>query len=274
MADTANATVDLQKKVSEITDEASIATLMSKTNEARLRFVTIRAQVRDEIQMGEGGKRIDSELVPLALSLRKSLDELTSYLKSRSKEATTALATTVQDARMILIAICAIALAIGALIAWVTTRAITSPMRDAVLIAENIANGDLSSKFESDRPDEIGSMLRRLLLMQQKLHAAFSDIRQSTGEIELASGEVADGNADLSQRTEQAASNLQQTASSMEELTSRVMQSTAAARTANQLAVSAAQVAQRGGEVVADVVTTMTEIKATLKKPLFFGALF
>lgn len=266
MADTANATIEVQKKVAEITDEEKISALMKTVNESRARFVAIRAQVRDEIQMGEGGKRIDAELVPLALSLRKSLDELTSYLKSRSKEATTALTKTVQDARLILIAICAIALAIGALIAWVTTRAITSPMRDAVLIAENIANGDLSSKFESDRPDEIGSMLRRLLLMQQKLHAAFSNIRHSTGEIELASREVADGNADLSQRTEQAASNLQQTASSMQELTSRVMESTAAARTANQLAASAAQVAQRGGDVVAQVVTTMTDINDSSTK--------
>ena len=266
MAATANITVDLQKKVSEITNEETVSALMKTVNESRARFVTIRAQVRDDIQMGEGGKRIDSELVPLALSLRKSLDELTSYLKSRSKEATTGLTTTVQDARLILIAICAIALAIGALIAWVTTRAITSPMRDAVLIAENIANGDLTSQFESDRPDEIGSMLRRLLLMQQKLQAAFSEIRQSTGEIQLASSEVADGNSDLSQRTEQAASNLQQTASSMEELTSRVMQSTASARTANQLAVSAAQVAQRGGAVVAEVVTTMADINDSSNK--------
>ncbi len=260
MAATANATAELQKKVSEITDEQKIAAQVAKVNESRARFVGIRAQVRDDIQMGEGGKRIEAELVPLAQSLLKSLDELVASLKARSASANQGLGDTVQGARLILIAICAVALAVGALIAWLTTRAITNPMRDAVSIAENIAHGDLSHTFESDRPDEIGSMLRRLSLMQQKLHAAFSDISQSTGQIQLASSEVATGNADLSHRTEQAASNLQETASAMEQLTGTIRQSTDSARTANQLAVSAAQVAQRGGQVVAQVVTTMDEI--------------
>ncbi|HCY15539.1 MAG: hypothetical protein A2Z93_02020 [Curvibacter sp. GWA2_64_110] len=260
MAATANATVGLQKKVTDVTDEPAIAAMVEKINQARTRFVSIRAQVRDDIQMGEGSKRIDAELVPLAQSLLKSLDELVLNLKSRSTTATEQLAATVGQARQILILICAVAVALGAVIAWLTTRAITGPMRDAVAIAEYIAHGDLSHNFETERPDEIGSMLRRLSLMQQKLRAAFSDISQATEQIGHASSEVASGNADLSQRTEQAASSLQETASSMEQLTGTVRQSADSARTANELAASATQVAQRGGQVVGQVVATMDEI--------------
>jgi|CXWL01.1.fsa_nt_gi methyl-accepting chemotaxis protein len=266
MAATGTATAELQKKVLEITDEEKISALVAKVNETRARFVTLRAQIRDDIQMGEGGKRIESELVPLAQTMRKSLDELAINLKTRSSVATKGLAEAVQDARLILIAICAVALAAGALIAWQSTRSITNPMRDAVLVAQNIANGDLSHAFESDRSDEIGSMLRRLSQMQQRLHAAFSNISHSTGEIELASREVAVGNADLSHRTEQTASNLQETASSMAQLTGMVRHSTDSARTASELAVTAAQVAQRGGQVVAEVVTTMDQINDSSKK--------
>lgn len=266
MANTANATVELQKNVSAMMDDAAIASQIAKVNESRTRFVSIRAQVRDDIQMGEGGKRIDSDLVPLASSLLKSLDDLVASLKAKRAVADQGVKDTVQGARMLLVTICLVALAVGAFIAWTTTRAITSPMRDAVSIAENIAHGDLTHHFETDRPDEIGSMLRRLSLMQQKLHAAFSDISHSTGLIQSASTEVATGNADLSQRTEQAASNLQETASSMEELTGTVRQSTESARSASQMAASAAQVAQKGGQVVADVVLTMNEINDSSSK--------
>jgi methyl-accepting chemotaxis protein len=252
--------------VTDVTDEAAVAALVAKINESRARFVAIRAQVRDDIQMGEGAKRIDAELVPLAQSMLKSLDELVVNLKARSTDATQGLADTVGQAQWVLVLICAIALVAGAVIAWLTTRAITAPMRDAVAVAENIAHGDLTHAFDSDRPDEIGSMLRRLSLMQQKLHAAFSDISHATGQIAQASGEVALGNADLSHRTEQAASNLEETASSMEELTGTVRQSSESAHTANQLAASAAQVAQRGGQVVAEVVTTMDDINASSSK--------
>ncbi|MDP1654819.1 MAG: methyl-accepting chemotaxis protein [Hylemonella sp.] len=260
MAATATATVGLQKKVSDVTDEPVIAAMVEKINQARTRFVSIRAQVRDDIQMGEGSKRIDSELVPLAQSMLKSLDELVLNLKSRSTTATEQLAGTVDQANQILILICGVAMALGAVIAWLTTRAITGPMRDAVAIAEHIAHGDLTHNFETERPDEIGSMLRRLSLMQQKLRSAFTDIGHATEQIGHASSEVASGNADLSHRTEQAASSLQETASSMEQLTGTVQQSAESARVANQLAASATQVAQRGGQVVGQVVATMDEI--------------
>jgi methyl-accepting chemotaxis protein len=266
MASTATATGLLQKKVAEITDEQSITLLVAKVNESRARFVTVRSQIRDEIQMGEGGKRIDSELVPLAQFLVKSLEELASDLRARNTAAAQALVERVQDARLIMVVICAVALAAGGIIAWLTTRSITSPMRDAVAVAQNIANGDLSHAFESDRSDEIGSMLRRLSQMQQRLHAAFSEIGHSTGEIQLASGEVASGNADLSHRTEQTASNLQEAASSMEQLTATVRYASDSAHTAGQLAESASLVAQRGGQVVAQVVATMNDINDSSQK--------
>jgi methyl-accepting chemotaxis protein len=109
-------------------------------------------------------------------------------------------------------------------------------------------------------------MLRRLSQMQQRLHAAFSEIGHSTGEIQLASGEVASGNADLSHRTEQTASNLQEAASSMEQLTATVRYASDSAHTAGQLAESASLVAQRGGQVVAQVVATMNDINDSSQK--------
>jgi methyl-accepting chemotaxis protein len=70
----------------------------------------------------------------------------------------------------------------------------------------------------------------------------------------------------LSRRTEQAATNLQQAADVIGQLTLNVQQSADSARAANQLASSASDVAQRGGEVVSQVVATMTEIHASSAK--------
>ncbi|WP_414547989.1 methyl-accepting chemotaxis protein, partial [Stenotrophomonas forensis] len=56
------------------------------------------------------------------------------------------------------------------------------------------------------------------------------------------------------------------TAASMEELTSTVRQNAEHARQANQLAIGAQGVASQGGEVVGQVVTTMSAIEASSKK--------
>jgi methyl-accepting chemotaxis protein len=52
----------------------------------------------------------------------------------------------------------------------------------------------------------------------------------------------------------------------MDHLTGTVRHSAESARTANQLAASAASVAQRGGSVVAEVVTTMNDISASARQ--------
>jgi methyl-accepting chemotaxis protein len=128
---------------------------------------------------------------------------------------------------------------------------------------QRIADGDLSLQpgvYAASR-GVIGDLYRT----QQRLRELVGQVRASSDSINTASAEIATGNIDLSSRTEQTASHLQQTASSMEQFTGTVRQSADAARQANQLAGGAAQVATRGGEVVAQVVSTMDQIHASSK---------
>jgi methyl-accepting chemotaxis protein len=139
-------------------------------------------------------------------------------------------------------------------------------LKDAETALQAIAHGDLSAQLDPGRPDEIGRLMRAIVVTRDGLATMVSQVRSSTDSIATASTEIAHGNADLSSRTEQTASSLQQTASSMEQLTGTVKQSADSASTANQLASTAAGVARRGGQVVAEVVATMTEIDASSKK--------
>jgi methyl-accepting chemotaxis protein len=145
-------------------------------------------------------------------------------------------------------------------------RQIRQPLRDAITVAETIANGDLSVRVDVSRGDEFGEMMRAIAHMQAQLVHLVSDVRLGTDGMANVSEEIAAGNHDLSQRTEQTAANLEETASSMQELTSTVKQSADSARQANQLAASAAQVARRGGEVVGQVVSTMDAINTSSRK--------
>ena len=91
-------------------------------------------------------------------------------------------------------------------------------------------------------------------------------IKEAGETINTAAGEISSGNTDLSSRTEQQASSLEETASSMEELASTVKQNAENAKQANQLAASASSVAVKGGEVVGQVVATMSSINESAKK--------
>ena len=153
-----------------------------------------------------------------------------------------------------------------ALATLLQVRSVCNPLGHLRGIAKRIGDGDLDVQVDTQRQDEIGEVLQSLAQMRDALRKIVGEVRQSAESIQVASAEVASGNTDLSQRTEQAASSLQQTASSMEQLTSSVRQSADAAAQAKQLAASASSVAQRGGAVVAQVVSTMDQINGSARR--------
>ena len=146
------------------------------------------------------------------------------------------------------------------------TRSITTPLNEAIYIAETVAAGDLSQEFTTDRGGDFGRLLGALGTMEDTLTDLVGRISQSTNAIALASGEIDSGNQHLSERTEQQASSLEETASSMEELTATVRQNADRAQSASGLAVSASGIAERGGVVVGQVVQTMNAISGSSRK--------
>ncbi|WP_316156481.1 methyl-accepting chemotaxis protein [Cupriavidus sp. BIC8F] len=170
------------------------------------------------------------------------------------------------DARQLLIAlgVGGLCLAVGAV--WALARSIEAPLSEAVYIAETVAAGDLSQEFDTERGGEFGRLLGGLGEMEDMLTDLVTRIRASTDSITTASHQIAAGNTDLSQRTEEQAAALEETASSMGELTSMVQQNTERARAANGLAATASGIAARGGEVVGNVVQTMSAISASSRK--------
>ncbi len=133
-------------------------------------------------------------------------------------------------------------------------------------LLQAISRGDLTVRMHGDFHGVFARMRDDCNATVDQLKQIVGRIQASASSINLAAGEIASGNTDLSRRTEQQAANLEETAASMEELTSTVKQNAEHARQANQLAIGAHGVASQGGEVVGQVVTTMSAIEAASKK--------
>lgn len=150
--------------------------------------------------------------------------------------------------------------------AFFLLRAISNPLKQMLTQFDEIGRGDLSNQIKTTSTDEMGQLLNGLENMRQSLVQTVTVVRQGSASIALSSAEIATGNMDLSGRTEQQAASLEETASSMEELTSTVQQNADNARQGNVLAQTASEVARKGGQVVGDVVHTMSSIKESSKK--------
>ncbi|HSX92109.1 MAG TPA: methyl-accepting chemotaxis protein [Hydrogenophaga sp.] len=170
------------------------------------------------------------------------------------------------DAKMLsgLLALIAVLLAVA--IAFVLTRSITQPIAQALRVARTVAAGDLTSRFEVHGKDEMAELLTALRTMNDSLVRIVSEVRESSDSIASGSHQIATGGADLSNRTEEQASSIQQTAASMEEIATAVRHSADTSRTATGLAHAASAVASRGGQAVADVVSTMGSISESSRR--------
>ncbi len=157
-------------------------------------------------------------------------------------------------------AVIALTAGLGIWVMVAVSRATHLGMSQALQVAQAISSGDLSTRIQAQSRDEVGELLTALGTMNASLARVVHEVRQSSDGVATGAEQIAVGTADLSQRTETQASNLEETAASMEELTSTVHQNADTARQASQLAHSATQSAQAGGEVMRQVVATMTEI--------------
>jgi len=259
----------LQKDIEESLRNPEVRAQFGLVKEERVKYMAARDALFQAKRDGDraGIDRVyRDELTPRTAIYLATVDKLATMQISATDVVAVSILDSYGSTRIILFVLGGAALLLGIGCAWFITRSITAPLRQAVEVAERVANGDLSSRFTVDRHDEVGQLMAALGRMNANLASIVGRVRDGTVTIATASGEIASGNQDLSTRTEQQASSLEETAASMEELTSTVRQNTEHARRANGLAASAADVASEGGRMVADVVGTMGRIDASSQR--------
>ncbi|MEB0233197.1 HAMP domain-containing protein, partial [Undibacterium sp. 10I3] len=173
----------------------------------------------------EGAIKIISSVIdPLSTKSILEMNKLVDLQESASKQVFEISGANSTKLNFWLFVVLAGALAIAVFFAWIITKSITQPLKEAISVTEQVASGDLSAHVSVSGKDEVSSLLFALKEMTESLANTVGQVRTGTETITVASQEIASGNADLSSRTESQASSLEETASSMEELTSTVRQ--------------------------------------------------
>ena len=232
----------------------------------------ISDKVKNLLNLELAGKREEatqvlmSEVAPPRAARALVLQALAELEDQQNNATAQDAANTYQSARTLTLVLSVLAIVTGAVGAWVVTGSIVRPIEDAMRVAQQVAQGNLTTHINAPGQNETGKLMSALMQMQTSLTDVVSRVRLGSEAVATASAEIAQGNHDLSSRTENQAGALEQTASSMEQLNATVRQNAESARQANQLAMSASNVASRGGDVVGQVVETMKGINDSSRK--------
>jgi len=156
---------------------------------------------------------------------------------------------------------------LGTVVQWIDRTAEVAVEEDVQRTVSGALAGDLTTRIEETGKE---GFFKTLAVGVNQLVSNMADAIRSmslvAAEVGTGAEEIAKGNIDLSSRTEQQASNLEQTAASMEQMTAAVKNNADNASQASQLALAAREQAERGGAVVENAVSAMSEINTSSKK--------
>lgn len=133
-------------------------------------------------------------------------------------------------------------------------------------VMARLSDGDLTAVVDEKFEGEFQVLGDAINDFVNQMSGTIGSIHEAVETITTASSEIATGNSDLSGRTEQQASSLEETASSMEELTGTVKLNAENAEQANSLAAQSCDIATKGGDLIRQVVETMSSINASAQE--------
>lgn len=147
-----------------------------------------------------------------------------------------------------------------ALLAFVLTRSIVNPLRLAVSVAETVASGDLSEKFEVDGRDEPAILLTALKTMQDKLRETIERIAQSSDQLASAAEELNVVTEDSARGLSQQNNELEQAATAVNEMTVAVDEVARNAVSTSEASKASDINAQKGQEQVNNTVVSISRL--------------
>ncbi len=178
-------------------------------------YIDVRGTVVQHLETGDkdgAQSLVTAKLNELGSALSNDLAALIRINEEGAKQASTASTSAFQRANLLVVLILVGAVGLAVILALLLSRSIVRPLNQAVEVASQVSQGDLSRDIPVEGHDEATSLMSALRGMQQNLRQTISLIADSSTQLASASEQLhavtEDANRDLlrqNQEIEQAA---------------------------------------------------------------------
>ena len=165
-----------------------------------------------------------------------------------------------KHATMLIFGTTGVAVLLGILMAYLITRAITSPINHAVVVASEVASGNLSVRIDNNRTDEIGHLMAALATMVSNLRELVRSIESGATNIAASAEELSTVTSQTSDGINRQKHETDQVATAMNEMTATVAEIARNAEQAFTVASDAANQATEGEHEVRETVNQVNSL--------------
>jgi methyl-accepting chemotaxis protein len=166
----------------------------------------------------------------------------------------------ISNKRMFLLITFLVAVTVFIALSVVIARTITQPLNDAMIVANELAKGDLRLQINVGSSDETGMVLAALKQMVEKLRNVVSDVKSAADNVASGSKQLSAGSEQLSRGTTEQAASAEEASASVEEMNATIQQNADNALQTERIAFKSAADAAESGKAVNESVAAMKAI--------------
>ncbi|MFG1495918.1 methyl-accepting chemotaxis protein [Saccharospirillum sp. HFRX-1] len=210
---------------------------------------------------------LEADLAPLAATISAEIAELVQFQKQRIRDSSTVAQQTFSMARMMILGAIGAVIVLVILCAIWLTRSIVGPIRQAIGVANVVADNDLTGDIDIIGRDEASQMLSALQRMKENLRTTLMSINESSDQLASASEELSAVSRESTQGLQQQSAELDQAATAVTEMTAAIEE---VANNANETAQESQQAEERSrygleqvGRTISSIESLVTVIKNT-----------
>ncbi|MEK1941141.1 MAG: methyl-accepting chemotaxis protein [Pseudomonas sp.] len=205
-------------------------------------------------------KLTQAELSTSSRALQERITALVSSNDERAKAYSLKAETAFDDTVRLVIGFSVCAALACIVLAWQYTRSVLSPVRQALQIAERIANNDLSETIEITGQDEMARLLKALATMQSNLCSALEKIGDSSTQLAATAEEMHAITEDAAKGMERQANEVEMAATAVTEMSAAIEEVARNAAGALEVATQTTQAANHGCERVDETLAAIAQM--------------
>lgn len=153
-----------------------------------------------------------------------------------------------------------IILMVIALVIIFLNKLVINPVTTGMVVAHNMASGDLIKDIKSESSNELGVLMRSLGVMIHSLRDVVYNVKNAAEMVAAGSEEIAASAEQMSEGSVEQAASVEQISASVEVMSNNIKQNMETAQETRDIAVRTARDAREGGEAVNQTVHAMRDI--------------
>jgi methyl-accepting chemotaxis protein len=257
--------------------ESNFTDLMATSNKrttfevyltARQQYMEVQSQVAQLAlsgQIDEASVLVNSRLNPLADAMVLGLQDLGAANRDGIADAQEESRVSYVSGLQTVITCIAVAALLTILLAWLLTRSIILPIRQAVEVTERVAAGDLTHDFSTAGKDEPARLLRALSAMQSQLRSTIQGIANSSTQLASAAEELNAVTEDATRGLQRQNDEIQQAATAVNEMSAAVDEVAINAVSTSEQSRTTSDIATEGQQQVVRTVTSIDKLTSTIE---------